>query len=42
MDVLNDVFVNGKARELLAGGEVSWEKGPLTLRPYQALWLSNH
>lgn len=42
MDVLNDVFVNGKARELLAGGEVSWKKGPLTLRPYQALWLSNH
>jgi len=42
MDVLNSTFPEGKARDLIGGGEVVWGKDPLTLRPYQALWLSTN
>ena len=42
MDVLINIFPGGKARDLIGGGEVVWGKDPLTLRPYQALWLSTN
>ena len=43
---INSVFPTGKARELISGGEIKWagqkeSGGLLTLRPYQALWLSS-
>ena len=42
MDLLKGIFPEGKARDLIGGGEVVWGKNPLTLRPYQALWLSTN
>ena len=42
MDVLKSIFPEGKARELIGGGEVVWGNDPLALRPYQALWLSTN
>ena len=42
MDVFKSIFPEGKARDLIGGGEVVWGKDPLTLRPYQALWLSTN
>ena len=46
MKEINDVFPSGKARELISGGEIEWagpkkSGGILTLRPYQAIWLSS-
>ena len=35
------LFPNGKARDLISGGEVVFQEGELALRPYQALWLSS-
>ena len=32
-------FKNEKAKDLINGGDLVLEKGNLTLRPYQALWL---
>ncbi len=41
MSLLNSVFPEGKARDLISGGEIDWgKKDALTLRPYQAVWLS--
>ena len=42
MDALYQNFPDGKARDLIGGGEVSWGKDSLSLRPYQALWLSSN
>ena len=42
MDVLKSIFPEGKARDLIGGGEVVWGNDPLALRPYQALWLSTN
>ena len=36
------LFPNGKARDLISGGEVVFQEGEFALRPYQALWLSSH
>ena len=41
MAVINEALRGGKARDLLGGGEVFW-RCLLTLRPYQALWLSSN
>ena len=42
MSLLNNVFPDGIARDLISGGEIDWSKnGELVLRPYQALWLSS-
>ena len=42
IDLLDEVFPDKKARDLISGGEIDWaEKGVLSLRPYQALWLSS-
>lgn len=42
LDLLDEVFPDKKARDLISGGEIDWaEKGVLSLRPYQALWLSS-
>ena len=41
MSLLNSLFPQGKARDLISGGEIDWsKKDVLTLRPYQAVWLS--
>ena len=41
MGLLNSLFPEGKARDLISGGEIAWgKKDALTLRPYQAVWLS--
>jgi sucrose phosphorylase len=41
MSLLNSLFPQGKARDLISGGEIDWgQKDTLSLRPYQALWLS--
>jgi len=41
MSLLNSLFPEGKARDLISGGEIAWgKKDALTLRPYQAVWLS--
>ena len=41
MSLHNSLFPEGKARDLISGGEISWgKKDALTLRPYQAVWLS--
>lgn len=41
MSLLNSLFPEGKARDLISGGEIDWgKKDALTLRPYQAVWLS--
>jgi sucrose phosphorylase len=41
MSLLNSLFPEGKARDLISGGEIDWsKKDVLTLRPYQAVWLS--
>jgi hypothetical protein len=32
-------FKNEQAKDLIKGGDLNLEKGNLTLRPYQALWL---
>ena len=41
MSLLNSLFPQGKARDLISGGEIDWgQKDVLALRPYQALWLS--
>ena len=41
MSLLNSLFPEGKARDLISGGEIDWSKKEvLTLRPYQAVWLS--
>lgn len=41
MGLLNSLFPEGKARDLISGGEIDWgKKDALTLRPYQAVWLS--
>ena len=42
MAVINEALRGGKARDLLGGGEVFWGDACLTLRPYQALWLSSN
>ncbi len=42
METLHQNFPDGKARDLIGGGEVSWGKDSLSLRPYQALWLSSN
>jgi sucrose phosphorylase len=39
-DILLSYFPNAKAKDLIKGGELSFDNGTLTLRPYQALWLS--
>ena len=39
---LRALFPNGKARDLISGGEVVFQEGEFALRPYQALWLSSH
>jgi glycosidase len=39
---LQALFPNGKARDLISGGEVVFQEGEFALRPYQALWLSSH
>ena len=36
------LFPQGKARDLITGGEITLEKGKFSLRPYQSLWLSAH
>lgn len=36
------LFPQGKARDLISGGEVVLQEGRFALRPYQALWLSSH
>ncbi len=36
------LFPHGKARDLISGGEVDFQKGEFALRPYQSLWLSSH
>ena len=38
-EIVLTYFPNEKARDLIKGGELILEKGNLTLRPYQALWL---
>ena len=41
MSLLSSLFPEGKARDLISGGEIDWgKKDALTLRPYQAVWLS--
>jgi sucrose phosphorylase len=41
MSLLNSLFPQGKARDLISGGEIDWaQKDALALRPYQAVWLS--
>jgi len=41
MSLLSSLFPEGKARDLISGGEIAWgKKDALTLRPYQAVWLS--
>ena len=41
MSLLNSLFPEGKPRDLISGGEIDWgKKDALTLRPYQAVWLS--
>ena len=41
MSLLSSLFPVGKARDLISGGEIDWgKKDALTLRPYQAVWLS--
>ena len=42
MGILDGIFKDGKARDLIGGGEVEWKDHSLSLRPYQALWLSTH
>ena len=39
---LSERFPQGKARDLITGGEVILEKGKFSLRPYQSLWLTAH
>ena len=39
---LNERFPQGKARDLITGGEMILEEGQFSLRPYQSLWLSAH
>jgi sucrose phosphorylase len=38
-EIVLTYFPNEKARDLIKGGELIIEKGNITLRPYQALWL---
>ena len=38
-EIVLTYFPNEKARDLIKGGELILQKGNLTLRPYQALWL---
>ncbi len=41
MNLLRNYFSQGKARDLISGGEINWgKKSFLSLRPFQALWLS--
>lgn len=41
MSLLNSLFPEGKARDLISGGEIDWaQTDALALRPYQAVWLS--
>ena len=41
MNLLGTHFPQGKARDLISGGEIDWcKKSVLSLRPFQALWLS--
>jgi sucrose phosphorylase len=41
MSLLNSLFPESKARDLISGGEIDWgKKDALILRPYQAVWLS--
>ncbi|MAH26839.1 MAG: alpha-amylase [Opitutae bacterium] len=41
MSLLSSLFPESKARDLISGGEIDWvKKDALTLRPYQAVWLS--
>ena len=41
MNLLGIHFPQGKARDLISGGEIDWcKKSVLSLRPFQALWLS--
>lgn len=41
MSLVNSLFPQGKARDLISGGEIDWgQKDALALHPYQALWLS--
>ena len=41
MNLLGTHFPQGKARDLISGGEIDWcTKSVLSLRPFQALWLS--
>lgn len=42
MSSINALIAGGKARDLIGGGEVIWGNESLTLRPYQALWLSSN
>ena len=42
MESLHLNFPDGKARDLIGGGEVQWGDGCLSLRPFQALWLSSN
>ena len=42
MKLVKKIFPQNKARDLISGGEIDWDKtGRLHLRPYQALWLSS-
>jgi sucrose phosphorylase len=36
------LFPNGNARDLITGGEITFNRGEFSLRPYQSLWLSAH
>jgi glycosidase len=41
-DRIEVFFSEGKARDLISGGEIAFKDASLSLRPYQALWLSSH
>jgi len=42
MKLLMEKFPAGSARDLISGGEITWGKKALQVRPYQALWLYSH
>jgi len=41
-DRIEVFFSEGKARDLISGGEIPFKDASFSLRPYQALWLSSH
>lgn len=42
VEEISVLFPQGKARDLITGGEITFDKGNFSLRPYQSLWLSAH